>query len=238
MTSLVTSRGAPTSAPRSTILHGDCVTLMDTLPANSVDFILTDPPYLVNYRPRSGQSIANDNGNDWLQPAANGMYRVLKPDALCVSFYGWPHADLFMAAWRKAGFRPVGHITFVKRYASSRGYLRGQHEMAYLLAKGRPPKPKRPISDVIEFAYTGNVHAPDAKAHRCLAPLDRVLHASRRFGVRPVSGFRLHADCRRPAWPRMAWHRMRCCPLPHCLQQPARIIALISRGKACGLMRP
>ena len=47
--------GALTSAPRNTILHGDCVTLMDTIPDNSVDFILTDPPYLVNYRPRSGQ---------------------------------------------------------------------------------------------------------------------------------------------------------------------------------------
>jgi site-specific DNA-methyltransferase (adenine-specific) len=163
MTSLDSNSGAPTSAPRSTILHGDCVKLMATLPPNSVDFILTDPPYLVNCRPRSGQRIANDNGNDWLQPAADGMYRLLKPDALCVSFYGWTHADQFMAAWRNAGFRPVGHITFVKRYASSRGYLRGQHEMAYLLAKGRPPKPKRPISDVIEFAYTGNIMHPTQK---------------------------------------------------------------------------
>ncbi len=130
--------GVP-GAPRNTILHGDCVTLMDTIPDGSVDFILTDPPYLVNYRPRSGQLVANDNGNDWLQPAANGMYRILKPDALCVSFYGWTQADQFIAAWRNAGFRPVGHIAFVKRYASSTGYLRGQHEMAYLLAKGRSP---------------------------------------------------------------------------------------------------
>lgn len=137
MTSLETNSGAPTNAPRNTILHGDCVKLMATLPANSVDFILTDPPYLVNYRPRSGQRIANDNGNEWLQPAADDMYRLLKPDALCVSFYGWTHADQFIAAWRNAGFRPVGHIVFRKTYASTTGYLRGQHEMAYLLAKGR-----------------------------------------------------------------------------------------------------
>ena len=171
MNLLETNSGAPTSAPRSTILHGDCVKLMDTLPASSVDFILTDPPYLVNYRPRSGQRVANDNDADWLQPAAHGMYRVLKPDALCVSFYGWTHGDQFIAAWRNAGFRLVGHIAFVKRYASSRGYLRGQHEMAYLLAKSRPPKPKRPISDVIEFAYTGNIMHPTQKPIGALAPL-------------------------------------------------------------------
>lgn len=162
--------GAP-SAPRNTILHGDCVTLMETIPDNSVDFILTDPPYLVNYRPRSGQRVANDNGNEWLQPATDEMYRVLKQDALCVSFYGWTQADQFIVAWRKAGFRPVGHIAFVKRYASASGYLRGQHEMAYLLAKGRPPKPKRPIGDVIEYPYTGNRLHPTQKPVEALRPL-------------------------------------------------------------------
>ncbi len=31
------------------ILHGDCIDVMRQMPAASVDFILTDPPYLVNY---------------------------------------------------------------------------------------------------------------------------------------------------------------------------------------------
>ena len=164
-------RPLPAQAVRNTIRHGDCIPLMRRMDAASVDFILTDPPYLVNYRPRSGQRVANDNGNDWLQPAANGMYRVLKPDALCVSFYGWTQADQFIAAWRSAGFRLVGHIVFRKGYASASGYLRGQHEMAYLLAKGRPPKPKRPIGDVIDYPYTGNRLHPTQKPVEALRPL-------------------------------------------------------------------
>jgi DNA modification methylase len=39
------------------IMQGDCIQVMRQMPANSVDFILTDPPYLVNYRDRSGRSI-------------------------------------------------------------------------------------------------------------------------------------------------------------------------------------
>ena len=39
------------------IPHGDCIEVMRQMPANSVDFILTDPPYLVNYRDRSGRTI-------------------------------------------------------------------------------------------------------------------------------------------------------------------------------------
>jgi DNA modification methylase len=45
------------------------------------------------------------------------MYRVLKKDALMVSFYGWNRVDRFMAAWKAAGFYAVGQIVFTKTYA-------------------------------------------------------------------------------------------------------------------------
>ncbi len=57
---------------------GDCVRVMATFPGNAVDFILTDPPYLVGFRDRSGRTIAGDKTDEWLQPACNEMYRVLK----------------------------------------------------------------------------------------------------------------------------------------------------------------
>jgi hypothetical protein len=81
---------------------------------------------------------------------------VLAPNSFCVSFYGWPHTDLFLAAFRAAGFRPVGHFTFPKRYSSSRGFVRCQHENAYLLAKGQPRQPEYAIGDVIDWTYSGN----------------------------------------------------------------------------------
>ncbi len=33
--------------PRNAILHGDCISVLGGFTANSVDFVLTDPPYLV-----------------------------------------------------------------------------------------------------------------------------------------------------------------------------------------------
>lgn len=38
------------------IFHGDCVEVIRRLPAECVDFILTDPPYLVDYRDRQGRA--------------------------------------------------------------------------------------------------------------------------------------------------------------------------------------
>jgi site-specific DNA-methyltransferase (adenine-specific) len=156
-----------------TILLGDCVEQMRTLDAASVDFVLTDPPYLVNYRSRNGQTIAGDVDDGWLVPAFGEIYRLMKPDALCVSFYGWNSADRFIAAWRMAGLRIVGHFVFRKRYASSARYVRYQHEQAYLLAKGRPVLPEHPIPDVVEWVYTGNRLHPTEKPVQALTPLIR-----------------------------------------------------------------
>lgn len=159
--------------PVNTILNGDCIKVMHDLPANSVDFILTDPPYLVNYRDRVGRSIQNDNNSDWLKPAMREAYRVLKQDRLAIMFYGWTKVDEFFAAWKGAGFQPVGHIVFRKTYTSKCRFFRYQHEQAFLLAKGRPPLPKQPIADVIDMPYSGNALHPTQKPVSILAQLIR-----------------------------------------------------------------
>ena len=66
---------------------------------------------------------------------------MMTPDTFAVSFYGWPHADLFVGAFKEVGFRLVSHLAFVKNVWGLGRFTRGQHETAYLLAKGRPPIP-------------------------------------------------------------------------------------------------
>src|SRR5438270_12315695 len=102
----------------------------------------------------------------WLKPAFAQMHRLLKSAAFCVSFSGWNKADLFIDAWRSAGFRIGGHLVFRKRYPSSTRFLRYQHEQAYLLVKGEPAAPAQPIPDVIEFPYTGEQATSDTEAGR------------------------------------------------------------------------
>lgn len=159
--------------PPNAILQGDCVEIMNRLPANSIDFILTDPPYLVNYRDRNGRTIQNDEKSDWLKPAMANAFRVLKQNRLMVCFYGWGKIDEFFAAWIAAGFRPVGHLVFRKRYSSASKFLSYQHEQAYLLAKGFPFFPKKTIPDVVDMPYSGNKLHPTQKPVEPLARLIR-----------------------------------------------------------------
>jgi DNA modification methylase len=76
---------------------------MSRMESESIDFILTDPPYITHYRSRDGRTVINDDNARWLRPAFTQMYRLLKNGSFCVSFYGWNTADLFISAWRSAG---------------------------------------------------------------------------------------------------------------------------------------
>jgi len=168
---------------------GDCIDVMNHMPAGCVDFVLTDPPYLVRYRDRSGRTVANDDDDAWLAPAFRAMYHVLRNDALCVSFYGWTRADAFLTAARAAGFRAAGHIVFRKRYASGVRFLRYEHEQAYLFAKGDPPLPMAPPSDVIDnWRYTGNRLHPTQKPVGILQPLIEAFTPSGAIVMDPFCG--------------------------------------------------
>jgi site-specific DNA-methyltransferase (adenine-specific) len=176
------------SKPIQELILGNNLDVMATMPDNFVDFVLTDPPYMVNYTDRTNRSIQNDKNCDWLNPTFAELHRVLKPNSFMVSFYGWTKIDLFFAAWKAAGFSVVGHIVYPKRYASSTQFLAYQHESAFLLAKGRPEKPAKTISDVGLWNYTGNKLHPTQKPLSALSPLVETLSPANGIVLDPFAG--------------------------------------------------
>lgn len=157
----------------SRVLCGDCREVMREMPSGSVDLVVTDPPYLVNYVSRDQRRFANDNPRDasWLPATTQEIYRVLKDDSFFVCFYGWHTVDQFLAAWRNAGFRTLEQLVWVKDYPSSVGTVSRYHEAAYVLAKGRPPRPQLVLKSVLEWQYTGNTLHPSQKPLLAVLPL-------------------------------------------------------------------
>ena len=50
------SRIVTRTTPRNTVVNGDCIEVMRAFERGSVDFILTDPPYITRYRSRDGRT--------------------------------------------------------------------------------------------------------------------------------------------------------------------------------------
>ena len=153
------------------IICGNATEVLKSVPSGSIDLVVTDPPYGVNYRDRTGRTVRNDNELSQVLPVFDEVFRALKPHSFCISFYGWNKADLFLTAWKNAGFSVVGHIVWTKNYASRTGVLKYHHEQAYVLAKGRPQRPAQPIADVLPWTATGNRAHPTEKAVQSLKPL-------------------------------------------------------------------
>lgn len=174
--------------PVNQVLHGDCMHLLPTLPRESIDAVITDPPYLGRYKDRWGRTLANDAKPDAVVGAYGELFRVLKPNTFCVTFYGYPKLDAFVHAWTEAGFDTVAHMVWTKPYTSSTRFVKVTHESAYILAKGSPQKPVKPLADVQPWEYTGNLVHPTEKAISVIRPLVEVFAPSGGIVLDPFTG--------------------------------------------------
>ena len=72
-----------TSASLPRIIQGDCLDVLRTFEAESVDLILTSPPYADNRRHTYG-GVPPEQFVEWFTPIAQELLRVLKKDGTFV----------------------------------------------------------------------------------------------------------------------------------------------------------
>jgi site-specific DNA-methyltransferase (adenine-specific) len=144
--------------------HGDCLLTMANIPSESIDLIVTDPPYLVNYHTghRSDKDhkfchpIQNDTTADsgFIDRYMEECYRILKPDTAMYSFCSFLTVDIFKESLIKAGFEIRNLIVWEKNNWTA-GDLTctfgRQYEFIYLVNKGRKEFNGKRISDVWKF---------------------------------------------------------------------------------------
>ena len=107
------STSEPTRIGESVTLHlGDCVEVLRTLPACSVDAIVTDPPAGIAFM---GKSWDTDKGGRdawiaWMQEVAGECLRVIKPGGHAL-VWALPRTSHWTGmAWESAGWEPRDKI--------------------------------------------------------------------------------------------------------------------------------
>ena len=82
----------------TTILHGDCIEAMRSMPDDSIDSIVTDPPYGLGFMGKKWDALPP--GEDWAQECL----RVLKPGGHLLAFGGTRTWHRLAVAIEDAGF--------------------------------------------------------------------------------------------------------------------------------------
>lgn len=157
--------------PVGKVLFGKCEANLPTLPDNSIDAIITDPPYGLGTKEPTPEEIdkylaggtlstgGDFMGKNWTIPTMTAwreMLRVLKPGCPLFSFAGTRTWDLLSMGAKTAGF--LEHPQIVDRF--------GTHLLSWTYGQGMPKSMN--ISKAIDkhFKAKRPVIGPDPEAGR------------------------------------------------------------------------
>ena len=175
------------------LYNGDCLEVMKDIEDKSIDLIVTDPPYLINYqsnhRKNKYKKIKNDiEADELISNYFKECYRILKDNTAIYSFCSWHNIDFFKQEFEK--YFKLKNIIVWNKNNTSMGDLKGsyapKHEFILFGHKGRKLINGFRYPDVLEAKRTGN------KLHPTQKPIDLLeifIKASSNKGDTVFDGF-------------------------------------------------
>ena len=140
----------------------DCLNIMKQIENESIDLIVTDPPYLIKYKTNYRKNkdhdfcseILNDDNEQLIVDYIRECYRILKNNTAMYMFCNCDKVDFFKQELENAGFKIKNMIIWVKNNWTA-GDLKAQfgkqYEIIFLVNKGRKCFNGKRITDVWMF---------------------------------------------------------------------------------------
>ena len=151
------------------LIKGDCLKIMKNIPDGSVDLILCDPPYGINYKSNKTnrhRKIANDKAPFiwWLYDAK----RVLKDTGCLVTFFRWDVQEEFLRSLEIAGL-PANGVCVWDKGGGGMGDLKRQFMPAHELFA---------FSPLPGFTFPGK--RPSSVLHIPKVPSSKMVHPNQK----------------------------------------------------------
>lgn len=135
----------------------------------SIDLVLTDPPYGINYisqrRKKKHLVIENDNNLDWLNKWLKELKRVCKDNAHIYIFCSWHNVDIFKQ--QISHFFNIKNILIFEKNVHGAGDLEGDYAPIYELiifcSNGRKKLNGKRIPNIIKSAKVKTSDHPTEK---------------------------------------------------------------------------
>ena len=167
------------------LLLGDCLETMAGMESDSIDAIVTDPPFGIGFHYVKGAEDNNtpDGYWEWLSPRYAQMLRVLRPGGFCAIwqaqmyyryFWEWFGADIHIYCAAK-------NFVQLRKTAINYGY---DPVVMFYKAGASPlrPKPQRNVDFFVAntASMVSNPNRPE-RAHPCPRPIDQAVEIVRNF---------------------------------------------------------
>ncbi len=166
---------------KNKIIYGDCIKKMQKIPKNSINLIITDPPYGDNVGYGLNNKKIKNNKNPLMNCLALAeFYRILKKNSSAYIFTNWKHYPFlteFILRYTKFKIR---HLVVWKKHNFGLGWaFRHQYELILVLEKGKPKYHLTNFSDVQNASHINH----NCKTHPHEKPVDlitkMILHSSK-----------------------------------------------------------
>jgi len=161
------------------IYQGDCLELMKQIEDNSIDLVLTDPPYNVNLKYTDIEDNMDDEDySEWCYKWLSELYRVLQEGRYAIIFTGDKKLFYVMKAIYKTPFL-FHHFLKWNKPLCQRGLsgtvLFCRTELAFVLSKGKPNikniNRKVLYADTLTYNNTSNNDKYNAVEHNARRPI-------------------------------------------------------------------
>jgi len=163
------------------IYQGDCLKIMPNIESNSIDLIITDPPYGDNVAYGFNNKTIQNNENPLINcNALVEMYRILKRNSSLYVFTNWKHYPFlteFIIRYTKFKIR---HLVVWEKHNFGLGWaFRHQYELILVLEKGKPKYNLKNFSDVQTASHINHnkMNHPHQKPIDLLSKI--ILHSSK-----------------------------------------------------------
>lgn len=162
------------------IYNIDCLEGMKDIEDKSIDMIVTDPPYLINYKTNYRKDkehqfckvIKNDDNPQLISDYIKECYRIMKDNTAMYMFCNFDKVDFFKQELEKY-FKIKNMIVWIKNNWTA-GDLKAQfgkqYEIIFLVNKGRKLFNGKRLTDVWDF----NRISGKKQLHQNEKPLDLI----------------------------------------------------------------
>jgi len=165
------------------ILCADARAVLSDLPNESIDLILTDPPYgdNISYGPRKVRIPGNDHPLLALE-VLHSAYRLVKRNTAAYMFCGMRHLPFVRAFFAQYTRYRLRDVLIWDKVTMGVGYgFRKQYECILALEKGRPSYRNSGMLNLLSYRKVRDGSHPHAKPLPLLKAL--IAHSSNQGGV-------------------------------------------------------